>query len=105
MAVRVTKDDFEDKVINNKLPVIVDFYSDSCIVCKKLAPVLGDLEENYAGKIDVVKVNTNFDVQLSEKYNILSNPTILVFKEGREIDRKTGAVAYKDLETWIANYI
>ena len=41
MAVRVTKDDFNEKVLLNKLPVVVDFYSDSCVACKKLAPVLG----------------------------------------------------------------
>lgn len=105
MAVRVTKDDFEEKVLKNNLPVVVDFYSDSCVACKKLAPMLCDLEDNYEGKISVVKVNTNFDTELCKKYRIKSNPTILIFKEGIEKGRKTGAVLYKDLETWVAGYI
>ena len=51
MAVRVTKADFEEKVLKNTLPVVVDLYSDSCVACKMLAPALGDLEDNYEGKL------------------------------------------------------
>ena len=105
MAVRVTKDDFDEKVLNCNLPVVVDFYSDSCVACKRLAPALGELEDQYEGKLDVVKVNTNFDTELSEKYGILSNPTILVFASGRELDRKVGALSYQDLADWILQYI
>ena len=47
MAVRVSKADFEEKVLNESLPVLVDFYSDSCVACKKLAPVLGNAEDDY----------------------------------------------------------
>ena len=103
MAERVTKDNFEEKVLKNTLPVIVDFYSDSCIACKKLAPVLGDLEDNYEGKVTVVKVNTNYDAELTDEYAIMANPTIILFKDGREADRKTGAVAYSELEEWVAD--
>ena len=63
MAVRVSKTDFEEKVLKEKLPVLVDFYSDSCVACKKLAPVLGNAEDDYEDKIKVYKVNTNFDVE------------------------------------------
>ena len=47
MAARISKADFDEKVLKSKLPVIVDFYSDSCVACKKLAPVLGDIEDDY----------------------------------------------------------
>ena len=47
MAVRVSKADFEEKVLKEALPVLVDFYSDSCVACKKLAPVLGNAEDDY----------------------------------------------------------
>ena len=60
MAARVTKDDFEEKVLKESLPVVVDFYSDSCVACKMLAPVLGELEDEYEEKLKIVKVNTNF---------------------------------------------
>lgn len=100
MAVRVTTADFDEKVLKNQLPVIVDFYSDSCVVCKKIAPVLGDIEDDYEGKLEVVKVNTNFDSQLSERYSVMSNPTLIVFKNQKELGRKVGAVSYDDLEEW-----
>lgn len=105
MAKRVTKDDFEEIVLNNRLPVVVDFYSDSCVACKKLAPALGDLEDNYEGKIEVVKVNTNFDSELCEKYRIMSNPSVLLFKEGKEAARKIGALSYKELEDFVTSHI
>lgn len=105
MAVRVTKDDFDERVLNRNLPVVVDFYSDSCVACKRLAPALGELEDQYEGKLEVVKVNTNFDTELSEKYGIMSNPTILVFASGQELDRKVGAFSYQDLADWILQYI
>lgn len=105
MAVRVTTEDFEEKVLKNSLLVVVDFYSDSCVACKRVAPVLGDLEDNYEGKLEVVKVNTNFDAALSEKYSIMSNPTLLIIKNGEEVSRKVGALSYKDLEEWVAQYL
>ena len=101
MAVRVTKNDFNEKVLLNKLPVVVDFYSDACVACKKLAPVLGGLEDDYEGKLEVVKVNTNFDLELAEKYNVTANPTILLINNGEEIDRRVGAASPKELYAWI----
>lgn len=105
MAIRVTKDNFSDLVLNSKLPVLVDFYSDSCVACKKLAPVLGNLEDEYEGKLEVVKVNTNFDAELAAEYNIRSNPIVVLFKEGKKIGQKVGAVSYKDLEEWVLGYL
>ena len=70
MAARVSKADFEEKVLKEALPVLVDFYSDSCVVCKKLAPVLGNAEDDYEDKIKVYKVNTNFDAELAEQYEV-----------------------------------
>ena len=94
MAVRVSKTDFEEKVLKEKLPVLVDFYSDSCVACKKLAPVLGNAEDDYEDKIKVYKVNTNFDVELA-------NPTLILFKDGQAKDRKTGALKQVELNSWI----
>lgn len=101
MAARVTAEDFEEKVLNASLPVVVDFYSDSCVACKKLSPVLGDLEDEYEGKLEVVKVNTNFDSELSEEYEVMSNPTIILFQDGEEVDRRVGALSFHDLEEWV----
>ena len=101
MAVLVSKTDFEEKVLKEKLPVLVDFYSDSCLACKKLAPVLGNAEDDYEDKIKVYKVNTNFDVELAEQYEVQANPTLILFKDGQAKDRKTGALKQAELNSWI----
>ena len=94
MAARISKADFDEKVLKSKLPVIVDFYSDSCVACKKLAPVLGDIEDDYEDKLHVYKVNTNFDAR--ELFALMSmrwlrKPTLLFVKNAEVLDRKVGA--------------
>ena len=84
MAKRVSKDDFEKEVLQSELPVIVDFYSDSCIPCKQLSPILGDIEDDYEDRAKVVKVNINFDEELMEKYEVMASPTLVFFKDGEE---------------------
>ena len=105
MAVRVSKEDFEEKVLKESLPVLVDFYSDSCIACRKLAPVLGNAEDDYEDKIKVYKVNTNFDTELAEQYGVLSNPTLIFFKGGQAVGRKTGVLKQVELNHWIEDQI
>ena len=105
MAARVYTDDFTDKVINNELPVVVDFYSDSCIACKKLAPTLCDIEDEYEGKLVVFKVNTAFDTKLVEEYEIKSNPTLILFKDGKPVEKRVGPSDYDELVDWIEEYV
>ncbi len=105
MAIRASSANFEEKVLQSSVPVVVDFYSDSCVACKRLVPVLGDLEDNYEGKLSVVKVNTNFDMELCEKYGVMSNPTVVLFKDGEEVDRRVGAAPYKEFEKLVAQYV
>ena len=105
MAARISKADFDEKVLNSELPVIVDFYSDSCVACKKLAPVLGDIEDDYEDKLHVYKVNTNFDAELAEQYEGTANPTLLFVKAGEVVDRKIGAQKPADLNAWIESLL
>ncbi len=105
MATRIYSDDFSQKVINNSLPVIVDFYSDSCIACKKLAPTLCDIEEEFEGRINVFKVNTNYETKLVEEFEIKANPTLILFKEGKVLDKQIGPRDYEDLVDWLEDYI
>lgn len=104
MSERLNKENFNSSINQEKL-VLVDFYSDSCIPCKKLNPVLAQLEESSAGKAVIYKVNINFDSELAEKYNVLSAPTLILFKAGKEIDSKTGFQTLETLEEWIDEII
>lgn len=102
MAARINKDSFKREVLESALPVIVDFYSDFCIPCKQLAPVLGGIEDDYEDQLKVFKVNVNFDADLAEEYSVMASPTLLFFKEGREVERVRGLVKKQELETIIS---
>lgn len=97
MAQRVGKDDFEEKVLKAAKPVLVDFYSDSCIPCKRMSGVLGDIEDEYGERLDVVKVNVNFEPELAEEYRVMSAPTLLLIKDGTEVARKRGAAGKEEI--------
>ena len=105
MAARIYTDDFSAKVLESNVPVVVDFYSDSCITCKKLAPTLCDIEDEYEGKLNVFKVNTNYDTKLVEEYEIKANPTLILFKDGKAVGKQVGPRDYDDLVDWIEEYI
>ena len=95
MAKRIDKNSFEAEVIQSEIPVLVEFYSDSCIPCKQLSPILGQIEDDYEERLKVVKVNVNFEAELAAKYRVMASPTILFFKQGEEIERIRG-LATKD---------
>ncbi|MDY4078813.1 MAG: thioredoxin domain-containing protein [Clostridium sp.] len=98
MATRVNEENFEKEVLKSEIPVLVEFYSDSCIPCKRLSPILGDLEEEYEDKLKVVKVNVNFDEKLAQDYDVLASPTMVFFKNGEEINRIRGLKKKNEIE-------
>lgn len=98
MSIRVNEGNFEKEVLKSEIPVLVEFYSDSCIPCKQLSPILADLEEEYEDKIKVAKVNVNFDEKLVQDYNVLASPTIVFFKNGEEINRIRGLKKKNEIE-------
>ncbi|SFB35291.1 thioredoxin 1 [Acetitomaculum ruminis DSM 5522] len=105
MAIRINVDNFNEKVLENNLLVLVDFYTDSCVACKKIAPELSEIEDSYEGKINVFKVNTNFDIELARKYKVLSNPTLILFKNGQDIGKQIGYKKYNEISDWIEENI
>ena len=102
MAERIHAGDFDSKVLADGTFALVDFYSDSCVPCKRMSPVLAELEESYAGKLYVGKVNIAYEPELVEKYEVSSAPTLVFFKDGKEIQRLTGVQKKADLEKFIS---
>lgn len=92
MAVRVNAENFNDEVLGAQGIVLADFYSDSCVPCKRMSPVLAELEETYPDTLKFVKININFDGELAEKYEVQAAPTLIFFKDGEEKARLRGAV-------------
>jgi len=90
-AAHLTEADF-DATLQNKdgKPVFVDFYADWCGPCKAAAPIVEKLAGEYADRVIVAKLNVDENNAVSSKYGVMSIPTVLVFKDGQEIDRKVG---------------
>ncbi len=90
MAVKLTADSFEREVLAASGLVVTDFFSDSCVPCKRMSPVLAELEEER-DDVKFAKVNINFDGEIAEKYGVTAVPTLIFFKNGEEKARLTGA--------------
>ena len=90
--------EFQQEVLEADLPVLVDFWAEWCGPCHQIAPILEKLAEEYDGKIKFVKLDTEQNFETPESYGILSLPTLLVFKGGRQIERITGARPKEDLK-------
>ena len=95
--IKVTKQNFEQEVLNSPIPVMVDFWADWCGPCKMLAPILSEIAEEYDGKIKVCKINVDEEAELSLKYRIVSIPTVLIFKDGELTNKSVGYVPKEEL--------
>lgn len=82
MATQITSSEFQDKVLNASTPVLVDFFATWCGPCKMMAPVLDELAQEVTGSAAVYKMDIDQDLALAQQYNIMSVPTLIVFKNG-----------------------
>jgi thioredoxin 1 len=92
--------DFEDLVLQADGPVLVDFYSDTCPPCIRLAPILVDVAQEYAGKASVIKINARDLPQAFQQYHVNATPTVVFFQNGKEVERIRGLgskVTYTDI--------
>ncbi|MFC1790832.1 thioredoxin [Patescibacteria group bacterium] len=86
----LNKANFQKEVLESDLPVLVDFYADWCGPCQTAKPVLENLSKDYEGKINFGKVNIDQNQELAGKYGVMSIPTLVIFKEGKEVKRQVG---------------
>ncbi len=88
---------FKEDVLNQTLPVLVDFYADWCGPCKMVAPVLEELEAEYGDKIKIVKVNIDKEIELAREYRVATIPTMMVFENGELRDSVIGYRSKEEL--------
>ena len=105
MALRINAENFEEKVLKADRPVLVDFYSDTCIPCKQMAGILGDIEDENEEVIYIYKVNVNYDKDLAARYKVMSVPTVIAFVNGEEKGRTVGLKEPEEIETLFENYV
>ena len=83
-------------------PVLVDFWAEWCGPCKAIAPALEEIGAEYAGKLTVAKVNIDDNLQTPTTYQVRGIPTLILFKDGKPVDTKVGAMPKSALKQWIA---
>jgi thioredoxin 1 len=96
---------FKADVLENSKPVLVDFWADWCGPCKQMAPVLDKLAEEHGDKIDVVKINTDQNPDTPRAYNVMSLPTMNVYKDGEVVKQIIGAKPKRLLEQELAEFL
>ena len=93
----INNDNFEAEVLQSEKLVIVEFFSDDCVPCKRMSPVLAELEDEYT-EVKFVKLNIGFGAETAQKYGVMSSPTFVFFKDGNEIKRVRGVIARDEFE-------
>lgn len=104
MARRISAAEFDAEVLQKQGLVIVDFYSDSCVPCKALSPILGEIEDRYEDEITVLKVNVNFDADLAAEHKVMASPTLLFFVDGKEVERVRGLITEDELDELVQTW-
>ena len=93
----LSEENFAGEVLKSNLPVLVDFWAQWCGPCRAIAPMIEEIARDLEGKLKVAKVNVDEAGELAARYNIMSIPTLLVFKEGEVIKQIVGAVSKDQL--------
>ncbi len=104
-ALEVHDSTFETEVLKSDQPVLVDYWAPWCGPCRAMAPAVDRLAEEYAGRLKVVKHNTETDPGVPGQLGVMAIPTFIVFKGGQEVARHTGAMGYDDLKKLVEPHL
>ena len=101
----VNDNEFEEKVLKSTNPVLCDFWAEWCGPCKHITPILEELSEEFDNKITIAKINIDNNPEIPSQYNIMSIPTLLLFKEGKLVSNQVGLQEKITLSNWINDNI
>lgn len=90
MAEFINDQNFEAEVLKSDIPVLVDFYAEWCAPCKMMTPIINELAEEYKGKIKMVKLDVDQNQQTAGQFQVMSIPTLFIFKNGQVVEQMVG---------------
>ena len=103
--VEITTDNFDDKVINSSIPVLIDFWAEWCGPCKQVAPILEEISNEMGDQVVIAKHNIDEHPNQPTKYGVRGIPTMLLFKSGELKATKVGATTKSNIVSWIKENI
>lgn len=103
--VKVDASNFEQEVLKSDKPVLVDFWAEWCMPCKMVEPILNAIADAHKDKVKIAKLNVDDAGDVAAQYNIISIPTMLVFKDGKVVNQRVGAGSKKAIEDFLGEYL
>ena len=104
-VIHLNTESFEKEVLQSDIPVLVDFWAPWCGPCRKLGPVLDEIGQEYEGKIKIVKVNTDENLKTAKEYSVSGLPSILIFKDGKPLERLVGLMPKSSIVSNIEKHL
>lgn len=99
-VIKLTKDNYEKEVINSKKPVLIDFWADWCMPCRMLGPVVDEISQETSD-IKVCKINIDEEMELAQNFQVMSIPTLVYVKDGKEQKRAVGVRPKEEIKEMI----
>ena len=101
----ISDDTFDQEVIKSDIPVLVDFWAQWCGPCRMIAPAVGELAEEYNGRVAVGKLNIDENPDTPQKYGVRSIPTLLLFKDGKVVESTVGVAGKEQLAALLDKHV
>ncbi len=105
MVVEINSGNFDNEVVNNKGITVVDFFANWCGPCRKMGPILEEVEAELSTNVKFAKIDTDNNIEMAKKYQVSGLPTLMIFKDGEPIERLVGLMPKNSIITNIEKHI